>query len=131
MITHRLVRPDGFVVESGDCDDDQVAVYPGAPEEDCTDPVDYNCDGSTGYADLDGDGTPACNDCDDTDPDVNPYAAEVCNDGVDDNCDGSADEPGSVSEQIGSLMQPVTSGILQSKWSHAPSPRASSTTAAL
>ena len=92
--------PDGFVVESGDCDDDQVAVYPGAPEEDCTDPVDYNCDGSTGYADLDGDGTPACNDCDDTDPGVNPYAAEVCNDGVDDNCDGSADEPGSVGEQI-------------------------------
>ena len=92
--------PDGFVSESGDCDDARSDVYPGAIEEDCTDPVDYNCDGSTGYADLDGDGTPACDDCDDTDPEVNPYAAEICNDGVDDNCDGSADEPGSVGEQM-------------------------------
>ena len=92
--------PDGFTSDDGDCDDAEAAVYPGAPEDDCTDPVDYNCDGSTGYADLDGDGTPACNDCDDTDPDVNPYAAEICNDGVDDNCDGVADEEGSVGEQM-------------------------------
>jgi len=92
--------PDGFVSESGDCDDAQASVFPGAPEDDCTDPVDYNCDGSTGYADLDGDGTPACDDCDDTDPGVNPYAAEICNDGVDDNCDGTADEAGAVGEQI-------------------------------
>lgn len=36
--------PDG-----SDCDDTDPAIHPGAPEWDCTDPVDYNCDGSVGY----------------------------------------------------------------------------------
>src|SRR5574341_1185363 len=40
----------------------------------------------------DGDGFPAAEDCDDTDPDVNPDASEICN-GVDDDCSGRADEP--------------------------------------
>jgi hypothetical protein len=41
--------------------------------------------------DADGDGYLAPDDCDDTNPDINPDAAEVC-DGVDDNCDGVADD---------------------------------------
>jgi hypothetical protein len=92
--------PAGFVADSTDCDDNRADVYPEAEEEDCTDPVDYNCDGSVGFADLDADGFAACNDCDDTNPAINPYAAEICNDGIDDNCDGEADEAGSVGEQI-------------------------------
>ncbi len=70
----------------------------------------YRTDAPTCYADADGDGygnvsvtLVQCNqpigyvtdstDCDDTDPDVHPGAAEVCN-GLDDNCDGSIDEGG-------------------------------------
>jgi hypothetical protein len=42
--------------------------------------------------DADGDGFETGEDCDDTDPAVNPDAAEVCGDGVDNNCDGLATE---------------------------------------
>ena len=43
------------------------------------------------YADADGDGYAACEECDDGDAAVNPGATEACN-GVDDDCDGTADE---------------------------------------
>ena len=82
--------PDGYVEEGGDCDDDDVAIHPAASES-CSDPTDYNCDGEVEYADVDGDGFAACEDCDDTDEDVNEDAAEVCND-VDDDCDGLVDD---------------------------------------
>ena len=43
--------------------------------------------------DADGDGYCAeNNDCDDSDPNVNPGTAEVCGDGIDNNCDGNIDE---------------------------------------
>ncbi len=79
------------VSEGGDCDDTDPAYHPGATEDDCTDPNDYNCDGSTGYADADGDGVAACEDCDDADPTAFPGGTEVC-DEVDNDCDGSVDE---------------------------------------
>ncbi len=41
--------------------------------------------------DGDGDGWTQGQDCDDSDPDVNPDAAEWCN-GIDDDCDGQTDE---------------------------------------
>jgi len=78
-----------------DCNDMDERYHPGAPEEDCTDPNDYNCDGSVGYDDADADGFPACEDCDDTAASRNPGALEVCND-VDDDCDGEADEPDAI-----------------------------------
>ncbi len=81
--------PTGAVSDNTDCDDGSAAYNPGATEI-CTDPNDYNCDGSVGYADGDGDGVAACEDCDDTDADVNPSANEVCN-GVDDDCDTTVD----------------------------------------
>ncbi|MCB9762182.1 MAG: hypothetical protein H6739_20450 [Alphaproteobacteria bacterium] len=83
--------PPGTVGVGGDCDDDDAAFYPNAPETDCTDPNDYNCDGSVGYADNDGDGWPACEECDDGDAAINPDALEVCDD-VDNDCDGDIDD---------------------------------------
>jgi len=83
--------PEGYAATGDDCDDTRADVYPGAEETDCTDPTDYNCDGSTLYQDQDEDGAPACEDCNDGDPDVSPEAAEVC-DGVDNDCDGLTDD---------------------------------------
>ena len=88
-------QPAWFAALGGDCDDGEVAFNPGAAESDCLDPNDYNCDGSTAYADVDGDGWAACGECDDTDASVNPAHAEVC-DGVDNDCDGGTDETDAV-----------------------------------
>lgn len=85
------VQPDGYVDDKDDCDDADDKIHPGAEESDCTDPVDYNCDGSVGYADSDGDGVAACEDCDDTNALAFPGNPEVC-DGVDNDCDGTADQ---------------------------------------
>jgi hypothetical protein len=90
---YRCAAPEGTVATGGDCDDTTTARHPGAAERDCTDPIDYNCDGSVGYGDIDHDGSPACEDCEDTQPDVNPDGLETCN-GLDDDCDGEADEAG-------------------------------------
>ncbi|MDP2308249.1 MAG: putative metal-binding motif-containing protein, partial [Pseudomonadota bacterium] len=88
--TEACEQPAGHVTNADDCDDGDAAYNPGASEEDCTDPSDYNCDGFTGAVDLDGDGYVSCEDCNDGDADVNPDAIEVC-DGVDNDCDGDAD----------------------------------------
>ncbi len=82
--------PAGFAAEDGDCDDVNVSIHPGASETDCTDEVDYNCDGSSGYADADNDGFAACKDCDDSSAAFSPVATEIC-DGKDNNCDGDVD----------------------------------------
>ena len=79
----------------GDCDDADNTYNPGADEDDCTDPNDYNCDGSVQYADADDDGWPACTECDDSNADINPDADEIC-DEVDNNCDGTIDEDSAV-----------------------------------
>ena len=89
--TWDCAAPDGAVDQGGDCDDADPAYNPGATEEDCEDPADYNCDGFVGYTDNDGDGYAACAECDDGDPAVNPDALEVCND-VDDDCDTLTDD---------------------------------------
>ncbi len=84
-------RPADYVEIPGDCSDTDPARHPGAQETDCTDPIDYNCDGSSGYADVDGDGIAACNDCNDGDADIFFGADEVC-DGKDNDCDGEIDD---------------------------------------
>ncbi|MCB9692361.1 MAG: hypothetical protein H6736_11150, partial [Alphaproteobacteria bacterium] len=110
----------GHVPVAGDCDDDDPARYPGAPER--CEGGDRDCDGLTGddepdlldgegtvtYADRDGDGYGApgsaeracvpevgrvldATDCDDLNPWVHPDALEVCN-GLDDDCDLLTDD---------------------------------------
>ena len=88
------VAPDGYVEAAEglfDCDDTDPAFHPEAPETDCADPADYNCDGSVGYLDADGDGWAACEECHDLDPDIHPGATEVC-DSADNDCDGLRDD---------------------------------------
>ena len=87
--------PRGYVDDATDCDDARADIHPGAEEDDCADPVDYNCDGSVAYADADADGWAACLDCDDSDPTVSPLAVELC-DGVDNDCDGATDDSASL-----------------------------------
>ncbi|MEZ4237441.1 MAG: putative metal-binding motif-containing protein [Myxococcota bacterium] len=101
--------PPGYAGVGGDCDDADDSVYPGAPE--LCDGMDDDCDGTVpaDEADDDGDHYVECtvddggwdgdpdvvggDDCDDTDPAVNPGAAEVC-DGIDNDCDGAVDNTG-------------------------------------
>jgi len=90
-------QPHGYSAYLGDCNDTDPSYHPGATEADCTDPNDYNCDQSVGYADVDGDNEAACEDCNDNDIAVNSAATETCN-SVDDDCDGLVDEAGATGE---------------------------------
>lgn len=114
--------PSGYTAQSGDCDDTDGDINPGASES--CDGVDNDCDGETDesgasgetlwYLDDDGDGygvsatsLSACaqpegyaaltEDCDDTNGAISPGATEVCNT-IDDNCDGETDEAGAADE---------------------------------
>ncbi len=91
---------DGYLSHE-DCNDSDATIYPGAPEDACaTDGIDRNCDGvppgaaCNPFPDFDGDGYPEWEDCDDTDPNVNPGATDdLCPDGVDQDCDGEDAPP--------------------------------------
>lgn len=104
---------EGFVELTGDCDDLDPAVSPGAEEvcnlkdDDCDDQLDEGFELSLYYPDADGDGygvtalgleacaepagmVLAADDCDDQNHLVYPGAAERC-DGADTDCDGVAE----------------------------------------
>ncbi|TXB51808.1 MopE-related protein, partial [Phaeodactylibacter luteus] len=76
--------PPGYVLNSGDCDDSDSSVNPGAVES-CNG-ADDNCNGSVDEGfDADGDGVPACEDnCPDT---FNPGQEDTDGDGTGDACD--------------------------------------------
>ena len=103
---------DGHTTCGGDCDDGNAAISPDATE--VCDFVDNDCDGvqPADEVDLDGDGDPACSDCDDGDSSlesldqdsdghttcdgdcddssdlVHPLAEDYVGDDLDINCDG-------------------------------------------
>lgn len=100
---------DGYGIGTGclgpDCDDSDPRINQGRREI-CGNGRDDDCSrgdlvcttaqtGTCVDLDNDGHGEGACLrsslDCDDSDPQVNPFAEEVCN-GVDDNCNGEIDE---------------------------------------
>ena len=94
-------RPEGYTDNNADCDDADPAYHPGASEDDCNDPADYNCDGASGRGDLDGDGFDACQDCDDNNIDVHPNAVEVCDPlNTDEDCDGQADDSSAAGQSV-------------------------------
>ncbi len=77
----------------GDCQDNNPAMFPGAPDA-WYDGVDSDCAGGDDF-DADADGWRsleygAGSDCDDSRPEVNPDNTELLN-GLDDDCDGVAD----------------------------------------
>ncbi len=85
--------PAGAAATGDDCDDADDRFNPNAPETDCADPNDYNCDGSTGFDDADADGYAACEDCNDALFAVNPAGTEVCDAAnLDEDCDLLADD---------------------------------------
>jgi hypothetical protein len=82
---------DGFTPETGDCNDNNSSIKPGA-EEICGDLIDNNCDQIVDYADFDGDSYDDCTvDCDPRNSDVYPGALELC-DYKDNDCDDAVDE---------------------------------------
>ncbi|MEN0062319.1 MAG: MopE-related protein [Myxococcota bacterium] len=111
-------RVPGWVMQGGDCNDNDDTVYPDAPDE-CGDGIDQDCSGTDGtpnavvdwYPDADGDGfgdptqppleacvpgslsgyAPNAEDCDDTDASIRPSAPEIC-DGRDNDCNGTIDD---------------------------------------
>ncbi|MEQ9467020.1 MAG: MopE-related protein [Ekhidna sp.] len=101
---------EGYVLDNTDCDDTNASINPDEDEIPDND-VDENCDGLKDLtwfedADEDGFGNPEemeigdvapegyvdnGDDCDDTNADINPDAAEIKGNSIDENCDGDAE----------------------------------------
>jgi large repetitive protein len=109
--------PPGYLMSSGDCNDQDFYTNPGIPFEAC-DGIDNNCDGQIDegstyiFSDYDNDGfgtmysnymewpcgdpvppgyASSFSDCDDYNSGINPDATEIC-DGLDNDCNGQIDD---------------------------------------
>lgn len=86
-------RPNGYVPNGDDCNDDNAAVNPGVTDE-WYDGEDSDCGGNSDL-DKDGDGFDSNGyggtDCNDEDSAINPGATEVWYDTVDQDCNGESD----------------------------------------
>lgn len=121
MTQSQCDRPEGYVLDSGDCNDLDASIHPNADE--LCDELDNDCDGflddadegvvpdrvwvvdqdndGFGDANVDADVLIQCSapdgyagnsdDCNDEDGSINPNAAETC-DGTDQDCDGVLDD---------------------------------------
>lgn len=99
----------GWSTVTGDCNDGDATINPGATESSTTDGIDQNCDGAPEgtlwYTDADGDGwgdpalyqlaveqptgtSPLAADCNDSDASINPLAFERPGNSVDEDCNG-------------------------------------------
>ncbi len=113
-IAQGCLAPARAAPYGGDCDDDNPARYPGAPEicngadDDCDGIIDDGIPTSPYWFDFDGDGRGGSfagqfcadpgsgyvqlpGDCNDGSPDIYSGAPEIC-DGMDNDCDGLVDE---------------------------------------
>ncbi len=94
---------DPACANTGDCDDGNAAVHPGAQEV-CGNGIDEDCSGADlpcgcSCTDADGDGwyPSSCTDvscaqigdCNDADATINPGASDVCGNGQDEDCNGA------------------------------------------
>ncbi|MEC7985465.1 MAG: MopE-related protein [Myxococcota bacterium] len=124
--------PDGYAAESGDCNDDDNSINPGAEEvcnaidDNCNDRIDDDDETlvvAPQYEDADADGygtgaavktcdvmegyVTADGDCDDDNDSVNPGVMEIYGDEIDNDCSGEADtDCGSQGGSI-SVTQPL------------------------
>lgn len=85
---------DGYHENSGDCDDSNAAIHPGATEI-CGNDIDEDCDGTDRAClpeeiDNDGDGfSELQGDCNDSNAAIHPEATDICEDGIDQDCSGA------------------------------------------
>lgn len=78
--------------DTGDADTDSDTDSDTDGDTDSDTDTDTDTPTDTGPWDADGDGYFASADCDDTDPALNPGAADDTDDGIDNDCDGDVDE---------------------------------------
>jgi hypothetical protein len=90
-----LLGCDPEPLEPDEPDSEPPEVHESDPPEETESPAETEPPVDTGPVDMDGDGYPAHEDCDDADPTIHPGALDVCElegSSVDDDCDGVADD---------------------------------------